>query len=517
MIGAARIPFSSDRLRKQLIAGLEQRLEADVELNGLTLRFRPSLRAVGTGLTVHHKSRRDVPPLISVKTFTVDASLVGLWRREVGHVMLEGLSIQVPPPAAEQPPESSAAPSASDPDNPEWTNDYVKQVVIRELEAPEAELVILRRDPAKPPRTWYLHRLRLQSVGLNTNMPFDTILTNHLPPGEIGATGTFGPWQRADPGRTPVDGVFTFQNADLGAFDGISGILSAKGDFKGTLDRIDIHGQTETPDFMIGISGHKVPLSTTYHALVDATNGNTTLDPVDAKFLNTSLTARGGVYEVKDVKGRVVQLDVAMENGRLEDIMQLAVPTPRAPMIGRLHLTTAFTLPPEKRNVVDKLKLDGRFAIEGGRFTNADVQKKINELSRRASGRAPDTPPPAGTIGSHFTGRFLLNNARLSLPTVTFDVPGALVELSGQYGMKQEDIAFNGNLYMDAKLSQTVSGFKSLLLKVVDPIFRRNGRTVVPIRITGTRNDPQFGVNVGRVFRRGSDPAGRSRPPSAVR
>jgi hypothetical protein len=504
-------------LRKRLIAGLEQRLEADVELTSLTLRFRPSLRAVGTGLTVHHKSRRDVPPLISVKTFTVDADLIGLWRRRVGHVLLEGLSIQVPPPDDEQTPASSSAPSVSAPDNPEWSNDYVKQVVIRELEAPDAELILLRRDPAKPPRTWYLHRLRLQSVGLNTNMPFDTILTNHLPPGEIGATGTFGPWQRADPGRTPLDGAFTFQDADLSVFDGISGILTAKGTFKGTLDRIDINGQTDTPDFVVGISGQKVPLSTTYHALVDATNGNTTLDPVDAKFLSTSLTARGGVYEVQGVKGRVVQLDVAMEEGRLEDIMRLAVPTPRPPMIGRLHLTTKFTLPPGQRSVVDKLQLDGRFAIDGGRFTNADVQKKVSELSRRASGRAPDAPPPPGTVGSHFTGRFLLNNARLSLPTVTFDVPGALVELSGQYGMKREDIAFNGNLYMDAKLSQTVTGFKSLLLKVVDPIFRRNGRTVVPIRINGTRNDPQFGVNVGRVFRRGPDSGGRPRPPSDVR
>jgi hypothetical protein len=70
--------------------------------------------------------------------------------------------------------------------------------------------------------------------------------------------------------------------------------------------------------------------------------------------------------------------------------------------------------------------------------------------------------------------------------------------------MKQEDIAFDGNLYMDAKLSQTVTGFKSLLLKVVDPLFRRNGRTVVPLRISGSRNDPKFGVDVKRVLRRSS-------------
>ena len=58
---------------------------------------------------------------------------------------------------------------------------------------------------------------------------------------------------------------------------------------------------------------------------------------------------------------------------------------------------------------------------------------------------------------------------------------------------------------MDAKISQTVTGFKSLLLKIVDPLFRRNGRTVVPLRISGTRNNPKFGVSVGRVLRRGPD------------
>jgi hypothetical protein len=45
-----------------------------------------------------------------------------------------------------------------------------------------------------------------------------------------------------------------------------------------------------------------------------------------------------------------------------------------------------------------------------------------------------------------------------------------------------------------------VSGWKSLLLKVVDPLFRKNGRTVVPITIRGTRENPRFGLDTKRVF-----------------
>jgi hypothetical protein len=517
IIAAARIPFSSDTLRQRLVTALEERLEADVNLETLTLRFQPRFHAVGTGLRVRHKRRHDVPPLISIETFTVDSNLLELWRRQVASVKLDGLTIQVPPDTPDESSVSNMAGSALTPraNATDGTGDYVKQVVIRELDAPDAQLIVLRRDPTKPPRTWHLHQLHLKSVGVDTNMPFETLLTNAVPPGEISAKGTFGPWQRDDPGRTALDGLFTFRDADLSVFDGISGILSAEGDFKGTLERIDINGRTETPDFMIDISHHPVPLSTTYHALVDATNGDTMLDPVDAKFLNTSITARGGVYEMEGIKGRVVKLDVTMEDGQLEDLMRLAVPTPQPPMAGRLNLTTKFVLPPGKRNVVDKLQLDGRFAIERGRFTDAIVQKKINELSRRASARALDAPdaPARRSVGSGFAGRFALNNGRLAVPTVTFDVPGALVELTGQYGLKREDIAFNGNLYMDAKISQTVTGFKSLLLKVVDPLFRHNGKTVVPIKISGTRNDPQFGVNVRQVFRRSSDPSDKRLTP----
>jgi hypothetical protein len=143
--------------------------------------------------------------------------------------------------------------------------------------------------------------------------------------------------------------------------------------------------------------------------------------------------------------------------------------------------------------------LNGQFDIGAGRFTNGEVQQKINELSRRASGKKLDTENPQH-VTSDFSGRFSLGNGTLSLPALTFDVPGAVVELNGTYGLQRETIAFRGELFMDAKLSQTTTGFKSLLLKVVDPLFRRNGRTRIPIRIGGTRSAPSFGLDTRRVL-----------------
>jgi hypothetical protein len=167
-------------------------------------------------------------------------------------------------------------------------------------------------------------------------------------------------------------------------------------------------------------------------------------------------------------------------------------------MTGGLTLTTKLEIPPGDQDVADKLKLDGAFNIVDGRFSNADVQRKINELSHRARARKADAP--RRQVGSDFSGRFLLENGRLELRKLTFDVPGAIVELNGRYNLKSEMLNFAGTLFMDAKVSQTVSGWKSLLLKVVDPLFRKNGRTVVPIKISGRRSQPEFGLDAKRVF-----------------
>src|SRR5581483_3228710 len=199
--------------------------------------------------------------------------------------------------------------------------------------------------------------------------------------------GTFGPWQSDEPGETPLDGTFVFDRADLGVFKGVSGLLSARGTFAGVLGRIDIHGETDTPDFAVTAGGHPMRLRTKYHAIVDGTNGNTILDEVDGNFLNTSLVARGRVVDTPGRDGRTVALDIVMDKARLEDVLRLAVNTPKPPITGALRIRTKFVLPPGDQDVVKKLRLDGQFSIGAGRFTSPDVQVKINELSQRARGK----------------------------------------------------------------------------------------------------------------------------------
>jgi hypothetical protein len=484
----SKLPVSPDALRWGILSGLSERFGADVEIGSLSVRMVP-FHVEGAGLTIRHKGHVGEPPLISVKSFTVDGDLIGLYRRRVARVELVGLDIEISPKHDEQTitPGPAGLGLKSD-------------VVVEHLLSTDARLVIIPREKDKPPRVWDIHRLHMHNVGIEQAMPFEATLTNAIPPGEIETRGHLGPWRRDDPGSTPLDGTFAFDKADLSVFKGISGILSAHGTFGGALATIDIHGDTTTPQFTVAVGGHPVSLHAAYHAVVDGTNGDTRLERIDGSFLNTSLVATGTVLDVPGTDGHRVSLDVTIDHGRLEDVLRLAVSTPKPPLGGALRLHTTFELPPGDRDVVEKLGLNGEFTIASGRFASDEIQEKLAELSNRARGKITDAE--RGHVVSQFTGRFRLGRGVLNLPTVTFNIPGAGVRLTGQYGLRRETLDFHGNLRMDVKVSQTVGGIKSFLLKAVDPLFNRDGRTVIPIQITGTRQDPSFGLDRSRLFHR---------------
>jgi hypothetical protein len=430
-----------------------------------------------------------------VRQFTVSSGLTSLFRSHVEDVVLDGLEIQLPPKDSGDTTGAGGTDTRA-PDAPsDRTARLARQIVIDRLAADDSSLTLLRRDPTRPPRVWSMHRLRMQSVGTGA-MPFQTVLTNAVPPGEIDTQGTFGPWNADEPSLTPIEGSFVFEKADLGVFKGLKGTLSSRGEYNGPLERLDVMGHTTTPDFTITLGNHPVLLEADYHAVVDATNGNTSLERVDATFGQTSLVAIGGVYEVPGQKGRRVSLTITMDKGRLDDVLQLAVDTPKPTMTGGLAMTSTLELPPGDRDVVDKLQLQGRFRITNGRFTDPGVQTRIDSLSGRA--RPGDEGPEHVT--SQFAGEFALGNGRLDLRPVQFDVPGAVVNVLGQYGLRRGSLAFAGHVQMDATMSQAVGGWKGFLLKPVNPLFRRNGRTFVPITITGSRNAPKFGLDRARVF-----------------
>jgi hypothetical protein len=166
---------------------------------------------------------------------------------------------------------------------------------------------------------------------------------------------------------------------------------------------------------------------------------------------------------------------------------------------GKVTLGTDFLLLPGKGDVVERLRLAGQFDVSSGQFRDPQVQSRLGGMSARASGD-PDARP--ANVASDFEGRFKLGDGILALSALKFAIPGATVQMAGTYGLRSEALEFDGTLRMQATISEAAGGgVKSVLLKVVDPFFKKKGAgTVLPIRVRGTREDPKFGLDVMKAL-----------------
>jgi hypothetical protein len=503
----AAIASRSEPLRKLVVATLEDRLNSDVELQSFSVDAYPSVTIQGAGLVIRLRGAGDVPPLIQIKSFTVYCGILDLVQRprHFKHVLLEGLVINIPPGGlkGENNPIGDAAKDVQVDGGANGDKGSVRSpIIVDHLQADGALLRIIPRRQGKNPKEFAIHLLEMRSLGFAEKMPFNATLTNPVPKGEIQTTGSFGPWQKGDPATTPLDGHYVFDKADLNTIKGIGGILNSKGEFNGTIERIAVKGTTHTPDFHLDVSGQRVPLDTTFQAVVDGTDGDTYLENVDARFLRTSLTAKGAVEGTKGVKGRTVRLHVRIHEGRLEDLIKLSTKSTKPPIVGRIALHTDFLLPPGENDVIERLRLTGEFDVGAATFTDPAVQQKLKGMSARARGMDP-ADEKAGNVVSNLKGEFKLGKAVLSLPSFTFSLPGADVQLAGTFALKSEEINFDGTLRMQATISQAAGGgAKSFFLKLIDPLFRKKGAgALIPIRVRGTVEDPKYGLDVGRVFK----------------
>ena len=150
-------------------------------------------------------------------------------KKSVNFVSIDGMEINVPPKGERQNWGGGASNS---------------NVIIQNVQISDAALVLLPKDPARKPLRFQIARLHLQSVGVNSAMRYDADLTIPKPPGTVKSTGNFGPWNASEPGDTPLQGDYTFDNADLGIFAAIAGTLSSKGTFDGSLNSVSVRGTT---------------------------------------------------------------------------------------------------------------------------------------------------------------------------------------------------------------------------------------------------------------------------------
>ena len=504
--------WQKPRVRQQIVTILSQQLGATVELDALDVQLGGTVRVSGRELVLHHKIHRDGPPLIRIESFVIEAPVLAILRKpiHISSVEMRGLRIFIPPknkPPDSDNPAQPAAALAQEQQTNDRTGSFASRlrgpspVVVDRLSSPDAELAIGSRKPDRPPRLFAIHDLTLTDAAFDRPTKYDAHLTIPKPIGTILAKGTFGPWDPDEPARSGVTGDYTFKDADLDTIKGIGGILQSSGSFQGVLERIVARGTTKMPDFSLDIGGAPMPLETVYTAIIDGTNGDTFLKPVRGILGATHLTADGGVVHTPGRKGRTVELDVLIDDGRLEDILHLAIDSTPPGMSGALRMKTRLELPPGDQPVPRRLYLKGEFRVASARFASNKVQDKIDELSRR--GRGHPEEDKVGNVASDLQGRFELKNGVLTLSPVSFSVRGAVIQMTGRYSLVTSTLDFTGTARMTARVSQMVTGWKRFPLKILDPLFAKQGAgAVFPIRVSGPVKKPEFKVEVKKIFKR---------------
>ncbi len=482
-------------VRARIIQTLSTRFNSKVELESFTVSLVNGIQVSGSGLRIFGATdpnpyQPGVQALINIREFRFQTALRSLFRSpmHVDTVYVKGLELNIPPKENRQ--EMTRLGSKS----------RKVTIFVDKFVCEDTKLLINTLDPSKPPVEFAIRDLKMQDIGSGLPMRFNATLVNPKPVGDIQSSGLFGPWQPEAPGDTPVQGDYSFSHADLSTIRGIGGMLSSTGEYTGTLGNIVVHGSTDTPDFRIASGGHPVPLHTEFNAIVDGTSGNTYLRPVNATFLHSSLTARGSVVRVNTPHGHDIELNVVLEGARIEDLLKLGVRTDPPIMTGPVEMNTQMSLSPGDANVADRLKLAGTFHVPGTHFTNVKVQEKLDYLSLMSQGKPKQAREHLDeNVSTDLQGIFTLKDGVLSFSFLHFLIPGTHVDMTGIYTLDGQTFDFHGKAKLDARLSQMTTGWKSILLKPVDPFFRKDGAgTEVPIRITGTESEPHFGLDFGR-------------------
>ena len=517
------------------------------------------LWATGKGLRIWppHKMGGDHPletaveslPLIDLQEFSFHVPL--RWKTtqapKIAEVRLKGLKIDVPPRSTRD--RGTGLESAMDaeakaaggqkPDQQAGQGNVLSTLVVQKVVCEHTELVLETDKPDKLPLTFDIEHLKLTHITAGDAMWFEAELTNAKPKGLIDTAGSFGPWVVDDPGQSPLKGKYSFQHANLGEFNGIGGMLSSQGTYDGTLRNIKVDGEATVPDFRLTAFGGTLPLHTNFDARVDGTDGDTYLDKVDAILGRSRFSTAGKIVRIKPgsagqvgsagraggdakpaagkaagtadvaqagsvapittvVPGHLIQLKVDVPHGDMADFMKLVSKNGTPMMTGTVETKSTLEIPPGKEPVNQRVKLNGYFKLDNARFTSDKVQKKVEDLSYHGLGK-PDEMKHADpdSVTSQMQGSFQVANGVITLPDLQYQVPGAEIRLHGTYALSGE-LHMDGTARMQATVSQIVGGWKGFLLKPVDRFFKKEGAgTLVPIKVRGTRDAPDFGVNFG--------------------
>lgn len=516
-------------LRSLIVEYLEQKFQARVELDSFHVSLAEGLQAKGNGLRIWPPAqvagvaiggtRIPAKPLIELSQFSFRAPLRYSSGKpiRISLITLRGLTIDIPakpllthgmstveaapPPSARGSQPVSRSPSSALPGLD------LLHFIIGQVVCTGASVTLENRNPAKEPLEFEIQTIKVTHIDANGAMDFEARLTNPRPRGTVITKGNLGPWSVEDPGMTPLRGSYSFKDADLSTFKGISGTLQSTGSYQGPLRNLTVDGVADTPNFALTHFDTPMPLHTQFHATVDGTNGDTWLQPVDATLGHTHFTTQGKIVELpakpatKDTPalrgGHEIVLDVNVPHGQMADFLRLLTHHDNPMLTGTLQMKASLDIPPGPNPVHERIRIRGSFILDDAQFTNQKVEDRVGELSLRGQGKPHNAQTVAeADVRSTMASNFVMENAIVNLPNLVYTVPGAEIDLRGNYDVDSGGLNFKGSARMQATVSQMVGGWKGVLLKPIDRFFKKDGAgTRIGVHVDGTRQNPHFGID----------------------
>src|ERR1700736_3879493 len=168
-------------LKRYGVVVMRERFNADVQLANLNIALFPGARIEGTGLVIWLRGRNDLPPLLTVRRFSLYGDFLSAIRksRHFRTLILEGMRVQLPPRRTNARPAEQQAAQRTD-----SARRGDLRFTIDEIRSDDAELDMLRPE-GKPALEFLLHHLDLHGVQPDGPMAFQASLTNPKPIGEI--------------------------------------------------------------------------------------------------------------------------------------------------------------------------------------------------------------------------------------------------------------------------------------------------------------------------------------------
>lgn len=496
-IGTRLSREAEPRVREELERWLSDRLNSDVAIGALDVQFRPVLKVEGRDLVLRLKNRPDLPPFITISRLSGHGGFTKLSARRLDEVRIEGVEIIVPPgrkadlkdlrEAGRTDPAPAPAAAAVPP----------PPFVIERLVTSAARVTVMPRDPGRDALAWDIRDVVMEPFTFDAATPFSATIDTPLPKDRAGVKGTLGPWPRGDFASLPFAAEYLFAG-DVGALPGLEGKLEASGAILGTLDSLATNGTVSSPG--IGLRGKdtgRLAMRSEFEAVLDGTNGDLFLTKVVTTLAESVFETSGKVLRVPGQRGRHITLAVKTPTrADIGDVMRLLVDGGHPPLLGRFTLNGTLDLPPGDTDLLQRLSVEGRFGLSRARFTNAESQAKVDELSRRGQGKPGETS--IAKVPVDMRGTVRLRRHQLSLPAVVFSTEGATIDASGSYGLTSEQLRFRGIAKLDATLSRTLTGVRRYLLRPIDPLLKKQGAgTRLVIDVRGTRAAPVVDLDVG--------------------